>query len=556
MTAQGAEQAADVLVIRGLRKTFGSSVVLDDVDLSVRRGEIHALVGQNGSGKSTLIKVLSGVYTADAGTLTMDGRPLSAPVRVSELRRHGLAVVHQDLGLVPDLTVLENIRIGHYTRSRLSRRIRWDIERAAAERTLSWLDADFGLDQRVAALHAGQRAVVAIARALQAQRDGSGLIVFDESTQSLPREVLEDFYATVRRIARTGTAILMVSHRLDEVLRLADRISVLRDGRLALAGQPSRELTEASLSHVVLGRELDRAAPWRHSPPTVASGPAVLEARGLRGGLLRGLDAVLRSGEVVGVTGRTESGHEELPYALAGVTDAHGELTVRGRAVSLPCRDRGQLTASGVVLVPQHRLADGLAAQLSAMENLTLPRVARRGWLFLRRGWQLREFATAVASMRIAPPDAGASVSAFSGGNQQKILLAKWLLDAPSVLLMHEPTQAVDVGARLEILTAIRRTAGQGAAVLISSIEAQDLAFVCDRVLVLADGVPVCELTGPCSAEDITTAVYGASGVPDTSDTRTPQAPRPTDGPETSRDQAPAAPHLDLANKPTYRSSH
>jgi ribose transport system ATP-binding protein len=531
MTAQGAEQAADVLVISGLRKTFGSSVVLDDVDLSVRRGEIHALVGQNGSGKSTLIKVLSGVYTADAGTLTMDGRPLSAPVRVSELRRHGLAVVHQDLGLVPDLTVLENIRIGHYTRSRLSRRIRWDIERAAAERTLSWLDADFGLDQRLAALHAGQRAVVAIARALQAQRDGSGLIVFDESTQSLPREVLEDFYATVRRIARTGTAILLVSHRLDEVLGLADRISVLRDGRLALAGQPSRELTEASLSHVVLGRELDRAAPWRHSPPPAASGPALLEARGLRAGQLRGVDVALRPGEVVGVTGRTESGHEELPYVLAGVTDASGVLTVRGQAVSLPCRNRAQLTARGVVLVPQHRLADGLATQLSAMENLTLPRVARRGWPVLRRGWQLQEFATAVASMRITPPDAGASISAFSGGNQQKILLAKWLLDAPSVLLMHEPTQAVDVGARLEILTAIRRTAEQGAAVLISSIEAQGLAFVCDRVLVLAGGVAVRELTGPCSAEDITTAVYGASGVPDASHTPATPSARPTDGP-------------------------
>jgi ribose transport system ATP-binding protein len=523
MNAQTAERAADdVLVIRGLRKTFGSSVVLDDIDLSVRRGEIHALVGQNGSGKSTLIKVLSGVHTADAGTLTMDGRPLSAPVRVSELRRHGLAVVHQDLGLVPGLTVLENVRVGHYTRSRLSRRIRWDIERAAAERTLSWLDADFGLDQRVSALHAGQRAVVAIARALQAQRDGSGLIVFDESTQSLPREVLQGFHATVRRIARTGTAILLVSHRLDEVLGLADRVSVLRDGRLALAGQPSRDLTEASLSHVVLGRELDQAAPWQQSPHAAASGPALLEARGLRGSLLRGLDVALRPGEVVGVTGRTESGYEESPYALAGVTAARGELTVRGQAVSLPCRDRSQLTASGVVLVPQHRLAEGLAAQLSALENLTLPRVARRGRPFLRRGWQLREFATAVASMRITPPDASASVSAFSGGNQQKILLAKWLLGSPSVLLLHEPTQAVDVGARLEILTAIRRTADQGAAVLISSIEAQDLAFVCDRVLVLADGVAVRELTGPCSAEDISTAVYGAPGVPDASSASNP----------------------------------
>lgn len=497
--------------VRGLSKTFGPATVLRDVAFDVRAGEVHGLVGQNGSGKSTLIKVLSGVHPADAGAeIEVNGARVSNPVRPAELRRHGLAFVHQDLGLVDECTVLENIRLGQFAVRPVSRRIDWKAEAAAATATLTRLHARLDPSRLVSTLHAGEKAIVAVGRALQSIIPGSGCVVFDESTRALPREILPDFYETIRRLAASGTAVIIVSHRLDEVLALADRVTVLQDGRVVAGGRSTHDLTESSLAHLLLGREvglLEARAEAAH--PARRRGGVPLRARGVSATTLRDFDFDVGAGEVVGVTGATGSGHHELPYVLAGTTPgATGTVTIGERDFTLPLRFPGQMIAAGVALVPEDRADEGLAVGLTAEENLTLPRVRRRGRRYLRSGWQADEFQQAVELLGIVPAECHLPISSFSGGNQQKILLAKWLLNGPEVVLLHEPTQAVDVGARMDILRAIRATAALGIGVVVVSIEPQDLAAVCDRVVVLRDGELAAELASDLTPAAITAAVY------------------------------------------------
>jgi len=498
--------------VRSLNKTFGPARVLRDVDFEARSGEIHGLVGQNGSGKSTLIKVLSGVHAADDGSaVTVDGTRLSNPVRPAELRRHGLAFVHQDLGLVDECTVLENIRLGQFSVRTISRRIDWRAERAAAERTLARLHAEIDTSQLVSSLAPGDKSVVAIGRALQSIIPGSGCVVFDESTRALPREILPEFYDTLRRLAASGTAVIIVSHRLDEVLALTDRVTVLQDGRVVAGGRPTPDLTEQSLAQLLLGRELellDERRPTSPGPGVRRRG-AALRARALSGGPLRSVDLDAEPGEVIGITGATGSGHAELPYVLAGaVAKATGTVAIGDQEFTLPLRTPRAMIAAGVALVPEHRVHEGLALGLSAQENLTLPRAQQRGRVLLRADWQTSEFGEAVDMLGIVPAQQNLPCSSFSGGNQQKILLAKWLLNRPRVMLLSEPTQAVDIGARMDILRALRAAADRGVCVIVASIESQDLAAVCDRVIVLRDGAIAAELTSELTPHTITTAIY------------------------------------------------
>lgn len=495
--------------IRDLTKRFGRVTVLDGVNLTLAPGEIHALMGQNGSGKSTLIKILSGVHSADAGTVSVGGQTFPNPTPPSVLQAHDLSFVHQDLGLVGDMTVLENIRVGRYQASPVTRRITWSRERAHAEETLRRLDSPIDVDRQVSTLRAGQRGVVAIARALQGQTRGAGCIVFDESTQSLPRETLPRFYDILRSIARSGTAILIVSHRIEEVIALADRVTVLRDGRLAAQGTPVADLTEAGLGRVILGRELSSGPLHASSLVRAALDDPLLTISHLTGSQLRDFSLEVRAGEVTGVTGATESGVDELPRLLAGQSLASsGQLTVNGRQFLLGRGQRAGLQTAGMAVIPQHRLDDGLAGDLSAVENLTLPRIRGRSPWLLRRAWQQAEFGAAARMFGIRPSAPHAAVSSFSGGNQQKLLLAKWLMGSPSVIVAHEPTQAVDVGARVDILRALRSAADEGKGVMLCSIEAQDLATVCDRVIVLRQGGSAIALAAGATAHAITEATY------------------------------------------------
>jgi len=507
LSTDGPSQEA--VEIRGLTKRFGRATVLSNVDLTISPGEIHALVGQNGSGKSTLIKILSGVYAADAGEVSVGGQVFPNPVRPADLRHHNLAFVHQDLGLVDDLTVVENVRVGQYEPGHVSRNISWSRERRRAEETFKRLNAAIQLDGQVGSLQAGQRAVVAIARALQGQHPGTGCIVFDESTQSLPRETLPEFYDILRAIARSGTGILIVSHRLEEVMSLADRVTVLRDGELAAKGIAVSELSEARLSQLILGRELASGRIGAAVGPETEQREVAFVATKLSGRVLRALSLEVRGGEVVGITGAGDCGMDEIPDVIAGrAQNCSGQLTVGDQVFALPMGKPAALQSAGLAVIPQNRMQDGLAGELSAMENVTLPRLTRRSRLFLRRGWQQREFRSAVRAFGITPALPHAAAASFSGGNQQKLLISKWLLNSPKVLIAYEPTQAVDVGARLDILRALRSAANEGKAVVICSIEVQDLAAVCDRVMVLrAERDPV-ELSDHVTAEAITEATY------------------------------------------------
>jgi ribose transport system ATP-binding protein len=501
------------VAVRGLSKTFGSTAALRGVDLDVAPGEIHGLVGQNGSGKSTLIKIMSGVHAADGGgSISVGGQALSNPSQPNELRRHGLAFVHQDLGLAGEQSVAENVRLGQYRVGRFSRRIRWKSEEETTRQTLRQLRSTIDPSSLVNSLLPGDRAVVAIARALQNLQPGSGCVVFDESTQSLPREVLPEFYATVRRLSQGGTSVILVSHRLDEIMALTDRVTVLQDGQVVAGGVPTASLTEADLARLVLGREIELAADIQAVKTAAEPAdhhPVGLRVKSLRTRTLRDFDLEVRAGEIVGVTGPTNSGHDDLAYALGGLlSKARGSLQVADASIELPAAGPHTAIGIGIALVPEQRLQEGLAISLSAQENLTLPRVRKGTRTLLRSAWQDAEFARAADMLGIVPRDPHLPVSAFSGGNQQKLMFAKWILNEPRALVLHEPTQGVDVGARMDLLRAVEDAAVRGAAVVICSIEPQDLAFVCDRVVIVREGRTTRELTGAFTAHDITAAAY------------------------------------------------
>jgi len=368
------------LEVQNASKTFGTAKVLDSVDLQMAPGEIHALVGQNGSGKSTLIKLLSGFHAADPGAhFLVNGTPLGLPVRVQALKTLGLSFVHQDLGLVDSASVLDNVRIGQFKVRRLSRRIRRSAERDAVIATFGRLGVSIDPDAPVARLSAGQRAVVAIARALQTHTPGQGCIVFDEATQALPRRILQEFWAILHDLANDGTSVLLVSHRLEEVVGHAGKVTVLRDGKVAGAGLPVTGITETELIRLMLGRDVTLRP---RTARAAAPGHDVLVATGLSSPRLNGLDLRLRSGEVTGITGPADSGYEDVAYLLAAARPgARGVVEVGGQTHDLASAKPAEMIRAGVALVPQDRAKDGLALGLSALENITIPRVpGRASW--------------------------------------------------------------------------------------------------------------------------------------------------------------------------------
>ncbi|WP_218916275.1 sugar ABC transporter ATP-binding protein [Intrasporangium calvum] len=500
------------LEARHVSKTFGSTTVLSDAFLEVAPGEIHALIGQNGSGKSTLVKILTGYHIPDAGaTISVDGQDLDLPVRWSEAAEAGVSVVHQDLGLLDHLSVSENIGIGGFEYHRVTRKIDWQAQHAVARRVLDRLDVPVDPQAPVGPLNAMRRAEVAIARALRDQRPGEGLVILDEATRSLPREELHRFHELLRKVVAGGTSILMVSHNLQEVLQLADRVTVLRDGAVAAGGLVTAGLTEHDLARHMLGKTVEavgRSAGW-----VPGSGPAARVAD-LRADGLEGLSFEVGKGEVVGLTGLPGSGFEAVAQLITGgrrpqagrLFTAHGE-------VDLAKADVARCMAMGVALVPEKRILEGLAVELSIRDNIAIPSIRRRGrpWHVARR-WQDEEARSSIRRLGIRTRSPHMLVKELSGGNQQKVLFAKWLSVQPDLLVLHEPTQAVDVGARVDILRSVIETAGQGVGVLLVSIEPADLAEVCDRILVHGHGGALREIRTE-DPDDVLHAIYSESAL-------------------------------------------
>jgi ribose transport system ATP-binding protein len=502
------------LGVERLSKTFGPARVLKHVGLRVAPGELHGLVGQNGCGKSTLVKILTGVYAPDpGGSIAVDGRPLSLPVRPLDSRAAGVGVVHQNLGLVDDRTVWENVRLGRYRAGRLTRRISRREEQAAVAEVLGRLGRSIDVNDPVSALSAEDRATVAIARALQDHRPGGGLLIFDESTRALPRSSRARFFDLVRSVVDGGASVLLISHQLEEVVRVTDRVTVLRDGEVVESGIATKETDEAGLTRMMLGRHL-----VEHTRVDSAAGQeSAARVRGLAVRSVSGFDLDVKKGEIVGLTGLVGSGAVAVAEAVGGARQARGGRLIvageggAGREIGLKARrgSNAEFIRAGVAFVAERRLEQGLAAEMTVAENLTLPRVRSRGGRFRTGGaWQAEETAAMIARLGIRPPDPRAPVGTLSGGNQQKVLLGKWLAGKPNLLVLHEPTQAVDVGARHDIIDAIREAAAAGCGVLVSSVDAADLAVLCDRVLVFRDGAVAAELTGDLDADDIIHATF------------------------------------------------
>jgi ribose transport system ATP-binding protein len=497
------------LEIHDLNKTFGSVQVLTDVEIAVSAGEVHGLAGQNGSGKSTLIKILTGVYTPDAGaTYAVDGHPIRLPVRWREVRAAGISVVHQDLGLLDQLSVAENICVGGFPTSRWVGRIDRRARDRLAARTLTRLGVDLDPGRLVGSLTAAERAEVAIARAMRDHTAESGLIILDESTRALTGADLTRIHDLLRRITATGSAALMISHNLPELMAVTDRMTVLRDGHLAGAGLRTHDLSEEDIARRMLGGNLE-ATEARASGPVVMAEPTVTVS-GVAGAKVSGIDFTVGRGEILGITGLPGNGYEEIPYLITAAEPATaGRVTVETTTVDLPKASVARCMRAGLVLVPERRDRDGLAFELSVRDNISLPGLRSRGrpW-FVGRSWQREEAEAASRDLGIRPADPSMLVKQLSGGNQQKVLLAKWMTVGPVVLVLHEPTQAVDVGARRDILHALRRAADSGVSVVLVSSEPDDLVATCDRILVYRSGAGLHDATTP-DPDELIEQIYG-----------------------------------------------
>ncbi|WP_395155219.1 sugar ABC transporter ATP-binding protein [Ilumatobacter sp.] len=489
---------APVVDIRSLSKTYPGQVALDSARLQVRSGEVHALVGQNGSGKSTLIKLLGGYVKADHGSdVDLAGSRVDL-WHLAQQDRQRIRIVHQDLGLVPTLSTVENLGLGRGYAQGLGGRILWRHEVQRAQELLLRFGLAPDVRQPVATLSAAERAAVAIVRALQDwDESGDGLLVLDEPTASLNRGEVDALFSEVRRVAQHGAGVLFVSHMLDEVLELADRVTVLRDGKVVAEGIDVADLDERSLVELIVGRPVEDLFPSR----TPAPGRPALEAEMVSGVVLRNVSFKLHAGEVLGFAGLVGSGREEIANAMFGATPRFmGKVLIHKRKVFATPRDS---IRAGVALVPAERKTVGLDMQERLSEHIPLPRLGPvQGRILLRRR-AVNEVAREWAErLDVQPPILERRMEKFSGGNQQKAVLARWLRTDPRVLLLDEPTQGVDVGAKAAIYQHVAEAAAGGMGVLVASSDAEELVHLCDRVLVMRSGTIATELSGPTLTEE------------------------------------------------------
>lgn len=513
------------LELTSISKQFGATRALDGVDLTVRHGEVHALLGENGSGKSTLIKVLAGVHAPEpGGALTVGGRPAPLPMPTGVFHEFGLSFVHQDLGLARPLTVLENL-VGGAPRGEYSRGfVNWRAEAVKAREMLARYGVRIDPHTVVDRLPPVGQALVAIARAAEElrefrQRTGatSSVLVLDEPTVFLPESELEFLFELIREVVASGSSVIFISHDLGAVRTIADHVTVLRDGKVAHTASMG-DVSDEQIVEFIVGpaksRELHAGGALR-AVPFAAGGEPALTVRGLTGARLRGVDLDVAAGEIVGVAGLLGSGAEELPYLLFGAERATaGYATLGGPApgaiVDLTRQQPAAAVAQGFSFIPADRNRDGVAREIEVDRNMMALVLAR-----FRRGGRLNNRAvrrtanTRAEQFDVRPRRTNVQVGTLSGGNAQKVVLAKWLETDPSVLLLHEPTQGVDVAARAQIYRTIVGAAERGMAVVWVSSDFEELATTCDRIVVLNNGRTTSELVGAAiTPEAITGAVF------------------------------------------------
>ncbi|TNC61514.1 sugar ABC transporter ATP-binding protein [Rubellimicrobium roseum] len=484
---------APLVEMTGVTKTYAGITALDDVDFLIRPGEAVCLAGENGSGKSTLIKLLAGVEWPDRGVIALDGLAQAAMTPTTAAAA-GIAVIFQDFSLFPNLSVAENIAFGAEL-AEGARFYRGRRVREIAKRTLERVGVLMDLSAPVETLPVAHKQLVAIGRALASN---ARLIVMDEPTTALTEREVRALLGIIRRLKADGVAVIFVSHKLAEVLEVSERVVVLRNGRVVAEG-PASGFDARSLTRHMTGRDLAETGP----APLLAGAPVLLKVEGLsKAGAFHGVDFTLRGGEVLGISGLLGSGRTALAKALFGlVTPEAGRVVLDGRDV--PLGDPLRAAEAGIGYVPEDRLTEGLFLTQSILRNVAVGRVAShaRG-PFLDLGGLAAEARDWLARLRVKAPDAEAPVRSLSGGNQQRVVLARWLARAPRVLVLNGPSVGVDVGSKAEIHAIIADLAAQGLGVIVISDDLPELLATCHRILVMVEGRIVEDIAGAEATEE------------------------------------------------------
>ena len=475
----------DGLFFDQIIKTFGGTHALRGVSLRVGRGEIVALLGENGAGKSTLIKVLGGVHAPDSGQVSVDGAPyrhIAGKVNA----RQAVAFIHQDLGLIEWMSVAENIAlaIGY---AKKGGRIDWSATEDVARRALALVDADFSPTTRIANLSRTEKSLVAIARALAVECD---FLVLDEPTASLPADEVERLFTALRRLRAKGVGMIYVSHRLDEIFKIADRVAVLRDGQM-VGMRDIAHTNPEDLVGLIVGRKAREIV-----RPEAQAGIAVLKVHALRTAMTGPVDFVVQRGEMLGLVGLRGAGHEEIGRCLYGLVDHSGRVDLDGNAPDLSSPRAAM--RSGIGFVARDRVVESIAPALSIRENTFLnPQATGRG-LFSFQSTRTEDARSRDLGARVglSPNDPTLAIEALSGGNQQKIVVGRWLDTGRRFLIAEDPTAGVDVGAKAEIYQLLYDAMASGMGVLIVSTDFEEIANICHRALVFSRGQMVAELTG------------------------------------------------------------
>ncbi|MCQ9122812.1 sugar ABC transporter ATP-binding protein [Rodentibacter caecimuris] len=475
-----------LLEMKGIAKRFGSFYALQGVDLPIYRGEIHALMGENGAGKSTLMKILAGAYTASEGDIFIDGERfvISSP---KDAIKAGITLIYQEIHLSPNLTVAENIFLGCEIKHwyGLDRKAMADI----SQKVLDRLGAQFSATQKVSSLTIAEQQQVEIARALHRN---SRVLVMDEPTAALSSRETERLFELVKKLRDEGMAIIYISHRMAEIYELADRVSVLRDGKYV--GSLIREnVDSATLVQMMVGRPLTDL----FNKESVPIGEEVLRVENLAdGNKVRDASLVVRAGEIIGLSGLVGAGRSELAHLLFGVKRAtQGKIYLSGGEISF--NSSRDAIAHHVALLPENRKEEGLFLDLNILKNVTMATIERDAtMLVINRTKGKRATQEAIEGLKMRVPSANVNVSGLSGGNQQKVLLSRWAAIHPKLFIMDEPTRGVDVGAKSEIYRMMIEMAKQGVAILMISSELPEIVGMSDRVYVMREGYMVGELTG------------------------------------------------------------
>ena len=478
------QPSSDGLFFDRIVKSFGGTQALKSVSLRVARGEIVALLGENGAGKSTLIKVLGGIHRPDEGGVSIDGTPYAHEAGRAGGQR--VAFIHQDLGLIDWMSVAENIALAlGYVRK--GRRIDWTATEAAADAALALVDADFSATARVSSLTRTQKSLVAIARALAADCD---YLVLDEPTASLPADEVERLFSALRPLKAKGVGMIYVSHRLDEIFRIADRVAVLRDGQM-VGMRPIEHTTPEELVSLIVGRKAREIA-----RPAVQEGPAILRVIDLATPAVGPVSFEIKRGELLGLAGLRGAGHEDIGRALFGVIRHAGKVTLDGAAPDLASPQAAM--RSGIGLVARDRVGESVAPGLAIRENAFLnPSATGRGLLSLLAPAKEEAMAHAIGRrVGLSPNDPTLAIEALSGGNQQKVVVGRWLDSGRRLLVTEDPTAGVDVGAKAEIYHLLYQALASGMGVLVVSTDFEEIANICHRAIVFSRGLPVAELGG------------------------------------------------------------